>query len=384
MLFFRTYCCLLLLALAPSAATAQGLIDKVTDLLEFDVGKERHGDTAHFVPKVVIAPLAYYEPNTNFGFGIGAKLLFKPGQADARTRTSNLPIGISYTLNGQFFFNSSYTVFFPEERWLLRGNLDYSDFPQGYYGVGPLTTEEDRVDIGFQQFLFEPLLLRNVSRNIFLGGGVRYNTVFNTVLEEDRGELPAGTDLQDSLGSTSVGLEFAAILDTRDNVLNASRGTLIEFTQGFYGAVAGGTNRFQLTKLDLRRYRAFGDNTLAYALYGRYAWNDAPPQELSTLGGAELLRGYQENRFRDRVALFGQLEYRWQTWQRVGFAGFAGAGQVTDRVSRLALNELRFSVGAGLRIMVVPSERLNLRFDYAHGLGPDRDSNFYIGIAEAF
>ena len=363
---------------------AQGFIEKVTDLLEFNLGPAVE-DTSVFQNKVVLSPIAYYEPQTNFGLGVGAKILFKPKRAQELTRTSNLPISASYTLNGQFFFFSSYTIFFPEEKWLLRGNLEFRSFPQGYYGVGNGTTEADRTEISFKQFLFEPLLLRQVTKNLFLGGGVRYNRVYDTVLDEATDELPAEFSLQDSLGSTSAGLELAGIFDSRDNVLNAQRGLLIEFTQGFYGDHLGGTNNFQLSKLDLRRYQRLNDRSiLAINVFGRHTWNDAPAQELSTLGGPTLLRGFQEGRFRDNVAFFSQAEYRYQGTGRLGFVAFAGAGQVADRIGDLGLGDFRYSVGAGLRLLIVPSESLNLRLDYAFGLGPSADRNFYLGIAEAF
>ena len=378
------YSTLLFLCLLSTCVPAQGFVEKVTDLLEIKLGKTP-ADTTVFQPKIVLAPIAYFEPNTSLGLGVGAKLLFKPRRGQALTRTSNLPVAISYTLRGQFFFSSSYTVFFPEERWLLRGNLDFRNFPQGYYGVGNRTGEEDRIDIGYKQFLFEPLLLRRVLPDLFLGGGLRYNAVFDTQLEEATDEFPEGYDLQDSLGSTSAGLELAAIFDSRDNVLNAERGLLVEFTQGFYGTGFGGTNSFELSKLDLRYYRRLGTvSTLAFQTFGRHSWNDAPAQELSVLGGPTLLRGFAEGRFRDRVALFSQLEYRYQGRGRFGFVTFAGAGQVADRLGDIALGELRYSVGAGARVLIIPSERLNLRLDYAFGIGPSNDRNFYLGIAEAF
>ncbi|MFK8163015.1 MAG: BamA/TamA family outer membrane protein, partial [Lewinella sp.] len=233
---------------------AQGLIEKVTDLMEFNLGKPPL-DSNGFQTRVVLAPVAYFEPNTSLGLGFGANLLFKPKGAGAGTRTSNIPVGISYTLKNQVFFTSGYTIFFPEEKWLLRGNLDYTDFPQDYFGVGNGTTEEDGSAITYQRLLIEPLLLRQVAPKLFTGGGFRYNTYYNNFLVEETDELPAGTNLQDSLGSKNVGLEFAASYDNRDNVLNAQKGILAEFTQGFYGTVLGGTSAFQLSKLDLRGYR---------------------------------------------------------------------------------------------------------------------------------
>lgn len=363
---------------------AQGLIEKVTDLMEFNLGKPP-ADSNGFQTRVVLAPIAYYEPNTSFGFGFGANLLFKPRGAGAATRTSNIPIGISYTLKNQVFFTSGYTIFFPEERWLLRGNLDYTDFPQSYFGVGNGTTEDDRSEITYQRFLVEPLLLRQVTNKLFVGGGFRYNTYYNNLLVEATDELAAGTSLQDSLGSKNVGLEFAASYDNRDNVLNAQRGILAEFTQGVYGKVLGGTSVFNLSKLDLRAYRRLNPSgVLGFQFLGRYSGGDAPIQELSPLGGPELLRGFQEFRFRDRLALFAQAEYRWQALKSIGFVFYGGAGQVASGPAALALPELRYSVGTGLRVTIIPKENINLRVDYALGLGKSKSSGLYLGLGEAF
>jgi len=125
---------LLVFLTAPALLPAQSLLDKITDLMEFNVGKAPE-DTSAFRTKVVVAPIVYFQPNTSFGAGFGASLLFKPKGAGPETRTSNIPIGISYTLKNQVFFTSGYTVFFPEEKWIFRGNLDYTDFPREYLTV---------------------------------------------------------------------------------------------------------------------------------------------------------------------------------------------------------------------------------------------------------
>ena len=370
--------------LSLQVSQAQGLIEKITDLMEFNLGKPPV-DSNGFQTRVVLAPIAYYEPNTSFGFGFGANLLFKPRGTGPEIRTSNIPIRISYTLKNQIFFSSSYTLFFPEEKWLLRGNLDYTDFPQDYFGVGNGTTEEDGSAITYKRFLIEPLLLRQVAPKLFIGGGFRYNTYYSNELLEATASLPAGSILQDSLGSKNVGLEFATSYDNRDNVVNAQKGILAEFTQGFYSNVLGGTSSFQLSKLDLRGYRRINTKgVLGFQFFARYSANNVPIQELSSLGGPDLLRGFPEFRFRDRLATFAQAEYRWQTWKSVGFVFYGGAGQVATELSTLAFPELRYTLGTGLRVTIIPKENINLRVDYALGLGKSNGSGFYLGLGEAF
>ena len=363
---------------------AQGFVEKVTDLMEIKLGRPP-ADTNRFQPRIVMAPIVYYEPRTSFGFGVGARLLFKPKNAGPEVRTSNIPIGISYTLNNQVFFTSGYTIFFPEEKWLFRGNLNYIDFPQGFYGVGNFTTEEDRLEITYQRLLVEPLLLRRIKPGIFLGAGLRYDVFYGTELLEATEDLPEGFDLQDELGSTAVGGELAFSYDKRDNVINATQGLLIEFTQGFYGEFLGGTHDFRLSKFDLRSYRRLNPKQVVGGqFFTRYAGGDSPVQELSGLGGQELLRGYPEDRFRDRLAVFAQAEWRWQALQSIGVVGFGGLGRVAADVRELSFDGMYYSLGAGLRIAIIPAENINLRIDVARGFGSVDDFGFYLGLGEAF
>jgi outer membrane protein assembly factor BamA len=377
---------LLVCGLRPTPVSGQGFIERITDFFEFDLRRPA-ADSTQFTPKIVLAPVATYEPQTSLGLGVGAKLLFKFRGSGPETRTSNLPLAITYTLRDQFIFWSGYTVFFNQERYLLKGNLVFSKYPFPYYGTGNTTGEEDLLPITYNNLQVEPLLLRQVGREIFVGGGIRYNLIYGTKLNEDLNDLPAGTSLQDELGSTSLGLEFAATLDRRNNVLYAEEGAFLEFTHGVYATALGSTHDFQLSKLDYRNYfsvSARRPDVLGFQVYTRVAWGDTPPLELSGLGGEERLRGFQEDRFRDRAAVFAQAEYRWQALERIGMVFYGGVGDVFATAGDLRLDRLKYSLGSGLRLKIVPAENLNIRFDYALGLGPGQEANFYLGIAEAF
>lgn len=366
---------------------AQEFIEKITNVFEFNLGPERQDSTFNQA-KMVFAPIISYEPSTSWGAGIGSKFLFKPLGAGPDTRTSNIPLSIQYTLENQFIAFSEFTIFFPHENFLLKGNLGFSKFPIAYFGIGSETKDENKVDISFNNLLFEPLLLKRVAPNFFIGGGWRYNSYKKLKLLEmdlDDEELEI---FRDSLGSTSSGFEIAATLDSRDNVLNAATGTFAEFTHGIYNESFGSTSSFMLTKFNYRKYwTLFQDrphDVLAVEFFTRLSWGDTPILELSSLGGPELMRGFRDGRFRDRYALFSQVEYRWQALERIGFVFFGGVGDVTNEFSSLQLDNLKYSIGTGLRLKIVKSENLNIRIDYAFGLGKVTDQNFYLGIAESF
>ena len=373
--------------LIPYSTYGQEFIEDIANIFEFDIGPERP-DSTFTHAKAVLAPIVSFEPSTSWGFGIGAKFLFKPKNAGPETRTSNIPLSVQYTLRNQFIANSEYTIFFPDEAYLLKGVLAFSKFPLPFFGIGSGTKEADQVDISFNQFIFEPLLLKKIVPNFFIGGGWRLNTFRQVELLEESELFPEEIDIQDSLGSISSGLEFAITIDSRDNVLNASKGVFAEFTHGVYNEAFGSSSQFMLTSLDFRKYFTVSENrpndVIAFEIFTRFSWNDTPVLELSSLGGPELLRGYQEGRFRDRHAVFGQVEYRWQALERIGLVFFGGIGEVFDEVSEIELGDAKYSLGTGLRLKIVKSENLNIRIDFALGLGRETDQNFYLGIAEAF
>ena len=71
----------------------------------------------------------------------------------------------------------------------------------------------------------------------------------------------------------------------------------------------------------------------------------------------------------------------WRFQRRWGVAAFAGAGSVGDRFGDLRSGTKASSYGVGLRYMVLESQRINLRIDYARAEG---SSAAYLSVAEAF
>ena len=366
---------------------AQHFIERITNVFEFELGKE-HEDTTIYRSKLVLAPVVIFEPITSFQFGIGGKFLFKPKGASPETRTSNIPLSATYTLRNQFIFGVDYTIFTNDEKFLIKGNSGFSNFPFSYFGVGNRTSEEDVLEVEINRFLFEPLVLRKIKGNLYFGGGLRFNAIWNAHLIEESEENSSTAALVDSLNNFSSGIEMAITFDSRDNVLNALHGKFVKFTHGVYGGALGSNNNFGLTKLNARAYYKLWDkrlDVLALEFFSRFSWQDVPLLELSSLGGSELLRGFQEQRFNDNHALFFQAEYRWQALSRLGFVAYTGVGDVFSNPREdLSFKNLKYTLGTGLRIKIVKSENLNIRLDYAFGLGPFRDNNFYLGIAEAF
>ena len=220
-------------------------------------------------------------------------------------------------------------------------------------------------------------------RHLFIGAGIRYNKIYNTEFEEG-GLLdtnrPLGFD-----GSVSMGVEAAALYDSRDMILNAHKGWYLELTHGYYDKVLSGTHRFQLSRIDLRHYRKLddiGNDVVAFQFFGRQVDNNAPINEYALFGSPEIMRGYREGRYTDRTMVAAQAEYR-KTFKnsRWGAVAFLSVGDVMTDITDINFKDMKPSGGIGARFLVDAEERLNLRVDWGIANG---SNHFYLGVAEAF
>ena len=375
--------CLLLFLFSTHSAESQIVRNLVEFLTIHPNKKAAEEDTTLYESKIIISPVVSYSPETSWGGGFGAKYLFKFRGSGEETRTSNLPLSFTYTLENQYIFFSGFEVFTNQEKFVLFGNLIYRQFPQLYYGVGRNTPESNEEIFSFNQFLFEPSLLkRMIFRYLFVGAGFRYNEVSNVEFEPDG--LLSDNDRVGEQGSRSVGLQFAMLYDSRNNILTASNGWYAEFAHGTYRRSLGSISDFTLTRLDVRHFLTPFKNrsdVLAFQLKTQFSSGNVPVPELSMLGSDEIMRGYYEGRYTDNHLIAFQTEYRRQIKGAVGMVAFASFGDVSSSIQGFDITKFRPTIGIGFRYLLDPVESLNLRMDW----GVARDANnFYLNVAESF
>ena len=107
------------------------------------------------------------------------------------------------------------------------------------------------------------------------------------------------------------------------------------------------------------------------------------------------MRGHYECRFRDNSLYAAQVEYRLplgrSDWidtrekvpfkERWGLVGFVGAGDVASSFCDIDFSKIKSSFGFGVRYLVMPKERINVRIDFGFGT---QYPGFYFNIREAF
>ncbi len=82
----------------------------------------------------------------------------------------------------------------------------------------------------------------------------------------------------------------------------------------------------------------------------RGSYDRIPFTALPHLGGTLLLRGYDTDRFRDRVAALASAEYSWQLTDQLYAFGFVNAGRVYSGPGDLSVRGLRVGYGGGIHV----------------------------------
>ena len=221
--------------------------------------------------------------------------------------------------------------------------------------------------------------MRKVSSNFFAGVQVNANRYY--AIDPEPGLVASG-EVNGPTGNRNTGIGVLLLLDKRDNILNASRGTFAEASYIGYAKGLGGQVNYSAFSLDLRHYhRVNAKGVIAMQLLSLTKTGHVPFLQLSYLGGSDMMRGFYAGRYRDNNLLTVQAEYRYAIATRWGVVAFAGVGNVTDQWKNFDTSHLKNSIGIGVRRMIDPKGRVNIRLDVGFGNGT---GNFYVNIAEAF
>jgi hypothetical protein len=322
-------------------------------------------------------PVVFHTPETDWAGGAAVLHSYRRRPEGRPTVSGG---NVVYTEKGQLSAEWSTDGYLADGRYGVSGEIAYLRFPDVFYGIGNATAEADRETFTDRSTRFSLEARRRIVPGLYVGVG--YELRNSAVLEAEDGRQLASGGVTGSAGGLASGIGLTVARDTRDNVLNPTRGSFHTASTVRFGRAAGGD--FDMTRytLDLRRYFPVLDGHV-FGLQGylRSARGDAPFQMLSRLGGQNIMRGTYQGRYRDRHLVAAQAEYRAQVRPRIGVVAFAGAGQVADRLDALALGDLHYSVGGGLRFMINRQERMNLRFDFGRGRGA---SGTYITAGESF
>ena len=322
-------------------------------------------------------PVFFYQPETGVGGGFGLLHTFRTA-LDSRTSSNSLLC--IYTEKKQYSMTLTPELYTSANRWRLAGSLIGSRFPDFFYGIGNGTRAEDKASFTLNQFRAGFEARRLIAPALYAGGTLYYQKA--TVHDPSRNLDAFGASIPARGGTEQVCAGAVLVLDDRDYPFCPTHGRLVTLSVSRFAKFLGSDLTSTREELDARQYVPLGrGQTLALQVLLDGTTGARPFFDMANLGGANILRGVYEGRFRDRQRLVGQVEYRFPLLGPAGGAIFGGAGEVADRAGGFRARAVHAAGGAGFRWLLSCKESVRLRIDFGWAAGA---SGLYFAIGEAF
>lgn len=242
----------------------------------------------------------------------------------------------------------------------LRG-LYHEDPQEDFFGLGYESRRKDRSNYLFRSLEGGGDLWLAPIRGFRVGGGASYlspsvgsgrDSRFASIEQVfDPATIPGFEGKLPDFLRVDAFVDY----DHRDNPLYPRSGTFLGTKFSNYRDRQQDRYHFRRWEFDAQQYVPFDNGYKVLALRGNVVLTDVGSREtipfvfLPNLGGAQRLRGFRENRFRDRNSVLATAEYRWEAWWALDVAVFADAGKVAARRTDLDLRDWELGYGIGFR-----------------------------------
>lgn len=307
------------------------------------------------------------------GFSAGAIALYLH-QFDKDSPPSVFGVSASYSNTdshvGGVFANTYWdkdTQRFTAGIVFAEANNDYKNF-QG----GPPLSIEDNLHGIFVRYLH-----KIEGTNWFIGPNYIYanhnpigtNSFSETVLDEFNYSE-----------QTNTALGISATFDTRDNVYLPTKGSFTTVFANRFDDLFGGDTNFNSLNINYSNFTSFSEKSVL-GINGEWLFTpDAPVSSQATL---RRFRGYTTGENSGESVLICQGEYTYSLSERWLVAGFGGVATITDKFSDFGDTKNWYPmVGAGIRYILKPKQKLFLRLDFAQG--KNGSNGLYLKIGQAF
>ena len=200
-----------------------------------------------------------------------------------------------------------------------------------------------------------------------LNSGINPGPVMQNVDKETQKKW--ATAIVNNFGRTNS-MTFTHVYDSRDNYFNATKGKRFSCSLQWGGHGLGGNFDFYKFTAEGRFYKQLGNgHVLALRLMGGYISGHISYSDLFSLGGANNLRGYEDDQFKGDKMYAATLEYRLPIAKKVQGVLFTDVGS-TWGIDRGQIpwykddRSIHFSAGVGLRLQTPIGP---VRLDYGYG-----------------
>ncbi|MCH8060422.1 MAG: BamA/TamA family outer membrane protein [Proteobacteria bacterium] len=280
--------------------------------------------------------------------------------------------------NGSYMVGGGANLHLLNDRLRVKLGAANADIHYRFYGIG---NEQGDSGIGIDMLQNARLYMASgtwrVWKKLYLGLGF----VGGSVETRLRINLPVtpvfDPEFRTDIGAYTIPME----IDSRDHEQFPCVGWLVTAKTSLYRESAGSNFDAEIFKFSANHYWPMREqDVLASRIVIKATSDNVPFFLLSSFGGSTDLRGYPSGRYRDRMMVAMQTEFRWQVADRWIMTGFAGVGEVAESFSDFGRNFLP-AAGIGIRYVLSEKHRVGLSTDLAVG---NDGVEFYFGVGEAF
>lgn len=340
--------------------------------------------SASFMP----VPVLGYTQEIGFEFGLGTLYSFYLDKQDTLNRSSNFSGTASYSTKRTYNLTLKGDAWTKANLYHLIGEIRLKKNPFNFYGLGNNTRQLDEDRLVQQQIKLAFDVEKTFIKSAYTGLSLGFESY--DFIDKIRGGIYTTSPLlNDRDGGHVIYIGLSQSYDTRNSNNYPTKGFFARLTYQFAPSVFGGSNfSGSLIKVNIRKFWpltpkfVLGIQTLYHTIKGK----NTPFYLLPQLGNDEMMRGYYNGRYRDENLIASQIELRYRFSNRFGLAAFAATGKVFAN-GNFSLNELKPNYGIGGRYFFDVAKGLSVRLDYGLGekrMNEDRQSGFYISLAEAF
>ncbi len=263
-------------------------------------------------------PYFFWDPVTDFNLGLSLT------DFDLIKSGISMNGDLAFSFRNMWASNLQFAVPTPIPKTRVKTIFHFDNSNRIFYGIGNSTRKEDGIEYGSLFFSEELNTVSTFARHWKL----------SETLAADQIRLHnySGNSIADIEGMESVHQVRLGVMggyDARDHENNPWRGWMVLGGGELSPAWLGPGRTYGNIKFDIRGFISpFFRNIIAARILYKQAFGEVPLYLLPDYGGQATGRGFFPRRYTDRVALCGQLEYRFPVYKIISGAAWIDEGQV--------------------------------------------------------
>jgi outer membrane protein assembly factor BamA len=369
------------------------LTDVINHIFKKDTLPETIERKKHHI-QISVFPAIGYTLQTGFAAVVSANaVIYKKHRTlkDSTSLPSSVAASLSYSQYNQVIAPVQTVLYFNNNKTILVSDWRFLKYPSYTYGLGMNTSPADQNQLDYQYLKFHQSLLFQVHPNMYLGAGYALDYFWD--VEEVNPKPGNETDFEKyGSGEYSVasGISFNYLYDTRDNPINAYRGTYTNVLLIPRVKFLGSQTDWTSLLLEWRGYLRIpsnSNNILAFWSYNWFTLMGTPPYLMLPSTGWDKSfntgRGYIQGRFRSNNMIDAETEYRIQLTRNglFGMVVFANFESFSN-INTWTFPSIAPAGGIGLRVKLNKYSRTNIAIDY--GWGRQGSHGFFVNLGEVF